>query len=447
MMPRFSSARFLLALTLGILVAQTPSWVQEPVKAPQRPQLKPSQKPEPAKPETDETLTAAQAALEAKEYIQAVELLESYLARHPDHLGARFNLAYSYSLLGRLAEAITAYRKTLELDPKLFQAYLNLGLLLLQEGAPAEAVKALVQAVELRPEHVPARLAYAEALAGSGAKKEACAQYQEVMMREPQNAEALRGLGRLELEAGEYAAAETHLRQTLALAPNRAELHWWLAEALIGQDKLEAAVTELEAYVVAQPQDAAAHQHLGNLYHDLKRNHEALQHFDAALAAGANLPELTAARARTLAELERWEEAAAAFDTLTEAEPQNAQWQFELGLVRLRQGQLEAAVPAFDHAIRLRTDFVEAYNSLALALQLGGDCSATLRVLDLRARYAQETAGSYFLRAICHDRLRQLKAAVENYEKFLAANDDPDSPRAFQARQRLRLLKQQLKRR
>jgi len=442
MMPRFSSARLLLALALGILLAQTPSGAQEPVKAPQRPQLKPTQKTEP-----DETLAAAQAALEGKEYARAVELLENYLTCHPDHLGARFNLAYSYALLGRLAEAITAYRKTLELDPKLFQAYLNLGLLLLQEGAPAEAVKALVQAVELRPEHVPARLAYAEALARNGNKQEAHAQYQEVMTREPQNVDALCALARLELEAGEYVTAETHLRQTLALTPEQAELHWWLAEALLGQDKLEAAVAELEVYLQAQPQDTAAHLRLGNLYRDLKRSQEALQHFDAALAAGATSPELTAARARTLADLKRWEEAAAAFATLIAAEPQNAQWQFELGLARLRQGQLEAAVSAFNHAIRLRADFIEAYNSLALALQLAGNCAATLDVLDQRARYAQETAGTYFLRAICHDRLRQLEAAVENYQKFLAASDNPNSPQAFQAQQRLHLLKQQLQRR
>ncbi len=446
-MPKFSSARFLLALTLGILLVQTPSWAQEPAKAPQPPQLKPTQKPAPAKPETDETLTAAQAALEAKDYARAVELLESYLTRDPSHVGARFNLAYSYSLLGQLAEAITAYRKTLELDPKLFQAYLNLGLLLLQEGAPAEAVKALVQAVELRPEHVPGRLAYAEALARSGDKKRGRAQYQEVMAREPQNVEALRGVARLELDAGEYVAAETHLRQTLALEPGRPELHWWLAEALLGQDKLEAAASELEAYLVAQPQDAAAHQRLGNLYRDLGRNSDALRHFDAALATGASLPELATARAGTLAALERWEEAAAAFQALIATEPQNAQWLHELGLVRLHQGKLEAAATAFEHAIRLRADYVEAYNGLALSLQLGGNCSATLETLDLRARYAQEAAGTYFLRAICYDRLHQLEAAVENYQKFLAVNDAPDSPQAFQAQQRLRLLKQQLERR
>lgn len=398
-----------------------------------------------AKPEA--ALEAAQQALDAKDYARAVALLEEYLARHPQHLVAQFNLAYGYSLLGRASDAIAAYRKILALDPKLFQAYLNLGLLLLQEGAPAEAVKALAQAIALRPEHTGARLAYADALARSGDTQQARRHYEATLAREPENADARLGLVRLDLEVGAWATAEKHLRHLLAHGTERTELRALLAEALLGQNRLEAAAHELETYLAARPQDAARHEQAARIWRELGRNEAALSHYDRAIALGRGSSELQAARARTLAALERWEEASALLEQLAAAEPTNAEFRFELGLMRLRQAEHQAAVRAFAEAVRLRPDFVEAYTSLALALQLAGDCPGALRALDQRAAHAAENAGTYFLRAICHDRLRQLDAAIDNYERFLAATTDRESTQAFQARARLQLLKRQRPRR
>ncbi len=394
-----------------------------------------------------DSLAAAQQALEAKEYKRAVALLEEYLAQHPEHLGARFNLAYGYSLLGRAQEAIAAYRQALALDPKLFQAYLNAGLLLIQEGAPAEAAKLLAQAIQLRPEHVGARLAYADALTRSGDKQSARGEYEAVLSRSPENSDAQLGLARFALEAGEWAQAEKHLRSVLKQDPNRLEARPLRAEALFGLNRLAEAAQELETYLAARPDDAGIREQAARIYRELGENEAALRHYAYLLTAGTRTNELEAARARTLAALDRWAEAAAVFERLVAVEPSNAEFHYDLGLIRLRLQHPEAAAEALREAVRLRPGFIDALNSLALASEQAGNCAEALHVLDARATHAPENAGTYFLRAICHDRLHHLDAAIENYEKFLAANSEPDSPRAFQARARLRLLKRQRERR
>ncbi len=68
-------------------------------------------------------------ALEQNDYPAAVEALTKAAAADPKDYSVRFNLALAESLAGRDREAIEDYRKTLELKPDLYQANLNLGII------------------------------------------------------------------------------------------------------------------------------------------------------------------------------------------------------------------------------------------------------------------------------------------------------------------------------
>src|SRR3979409_2588828 len=79
-------------------------------------------------------------ALEEQRYPAAVESFTKAVAADPKDYGAHFHLALSYSLLNRDAEAISEYKKVLELKPELYEAELNLGMILLRQKMAAEAV-------------------------------------------------------------------------------------------------------------------------------------------------------------------------------------------------------------------------------------------------------------------------------------------------------------------
>src|ERR1700722_2565545 len=80
-------------------------------------------------------------ALDEKRYATAVERLTQAIAADPKDYSLQFNLALAFSLMGKNAESIPEYKKTLELKPDLYQAQLNLGISLLREKQPAEAAK------------------------------------------------------------------------------------------------------------------------------------------------------------------------------------------------------------------------------------------------------------------------------------------------------------------
>ena len=79
-------------------------------------------------------------ALDEKRYPDAVASLTQAIAADPKDYSLHFNIALAYSLMGKNAEAIPEYKKTLELKPDLYEAELNLSISLLREKRPAEAV-------------------------------------------------------------------------------------------------------------------------------------------------------------------------------------------------------------------------------------------------------------------------------------------------------------------
>ena len=70
---------------------------------------------------------------------------------HQDYF-AHFNLALAYAFLHKDAEGIAEYRKTLELKPALYEAELNLGIMLMKQKEPAEAVPLFEDAAGQKPD-------------------------------------------------------------------------------------------------------------------------------------------------------------------------------------------------------------------------------------------------------------------------------------------------------
>src|SRR6476646_2140952 len=108
-------------------------------------------------------------ALDDGKYDVAAGLFTKAVEADPKDYSAHFNLALAYSLLGKDAEGVGEYRKTLELKPGLYEAELNAGILLLRQKNPADALPLLTHAVEQKPDEFRPRFYLAEAQLQSAA--------------------------------------------------------------------------------------------------------------------------------------------------------------------------------------------------------------------------------------------------------------------------------------
>src|SRR6266851_4991499 len=98
----------------------------------------------------NDLLDEARRDIDKQEFAAAIELLKKFLAEKDDFAYMHFHLGYAYTALEKRKEARSEYERALQLDPKMAEAALNLGILLLQ-NEPATAVAPLKHAVELLP--------------------------------------------------------------------------------------------------------------------------------------------------------------------------------------------------------------------------------------------------------------------------------------------------------
>ena len=103
----------------------------------------------------------------------SIEAYKKVLALKPNDVRIQLNLAVRYSKVGSLQSAQTLYLSILGKDDSYYTAWLNLGLVYLQQKKYVEAIEALEKAITLEPESSKARRALAKSHSLKGDDKAA----------------------------------------------------------------------------------------------------------------------------------------------------------------------------------------------------------------------------------------------------------------------------------
>src|SRR5262249_62419129 len=83
-------------------------------------------------------------------------------------------------------------------------------------------------------------------------------------------------------------------------------------------------------------------------------------------------------------------------------------------------------------AIRLDGKNVVYWKDLSTTYYLSKNYLATLAMLDQIERVEPPGAGSWFIRALCYDNLKQSKPALQAYQKFLDLDQNKNPNQVWQ---------------
>jgi tetratricopeptide (TPR) repeat protein len=386
--------------------------------------------------------TEGMKALEDRKYQEAADLFSKAIAVDPSDYAASFNLALSYSLMGKGAEAIPIYRKTLELKPGLHEAEINLGILLIGQKQAAEAIPYLQSAADADPKKFRPRsyLARAQLDAGDFAKAEQ--NFKLALESEPKSAAAEVGLAHAEARQNRLAEAAEHFQKASGLDPA-------YRDALLELGSLyEAKKQPSEAIAIYQqfPENMGAQERLGELLIEAKRYPEAIDCLEKV-----TLKDPTAANNLALGHAyslnHEPEKAIARFEQAVAGDPDNYDLRMLYGRSLRDQKKFVPAANQFFAATQKKPDSQEAWNELVVMLVQLDDFPRALAALDRIKALGGEKPGHYFYRAIILDKTKQLKPALEAYQKFLASADGKFPDQEFQARQRARIIQRELSKR
>lgn len=386
----------------------------------------------------NDLLDQAQAAMDRNDYAAAVAPLEKFIAEKPDVAYAHFQLAYAYTALKRADDARGEYQKCIALDPKMAEAYLNLGILLLQSD-PAAAVEPLRQAVNLLPSQSRPRFLLGLAQEQSGDLSGAATSFDGAAHLDPKSIDAPTHLAEILLKTAHPEQAEQKFRLALQLDPKSAPALLGLAQILDTRKNPEA-IQAYKNYLVVQPQDNAARGRLVRLLIDQKDFDAALAELDRSSASQPPAADSLRLRADILVGQNKLDEAIAAIQQAVALAPNDPDLHGGLGRLFLQKRDFRNAQRELQLALRLNPNSAVYWKDLASTDYLAGDYPEALACLDAAAKLEAPLAGSWFLRALCYDKLVQVQPALDAYRKFLELDKNQNPDQVWQATQRIHVL-------
>jgi tetratricopeptide (TPR) repeat protein len=381
-------------------------------------------------------------ALDAKQYDRAIQLFTEAATADPKDYTAQFQLALTYSLLGRDAEAIPHYRTTLDLKPGLYEAELNLGLSLVRTNDPAGAIPYFRAAAAQKPQEFTPTLHLAQSLYSTRQYPEAEAAFRNAIALNNRSAAAESGLAMSLARQNRADDAAPHFQQAFVLDRSYRAGFVELAQLYEAAGRTSEAITFYKMF----PDNPVALERLGVLLTAAGQYPEAIQALEAVMEkmpTGARRMDLAQAYVKN----KQGAKAVALLAPAVAEMPNDFELRMLYGRLLRDQRRFPDAVEQFEAATRINAKAAEAWSELAGVLTIAEQYPQALIAFDRLRALGAETPSHYFFRALAHDHLHQLPEAVEYYKKFLASSQGKFPDQEFQARQRVRILETELRKR
>jgi Flp pilus assembly protein TadD len=391
----------------------------------------------------NDLLAEAQRDIDKNSFEEAIVPLQKVIADQPEFAYAHFQLAYVYTALKKTDQARAEYARTIAIDPKMSEAYVNLGMLLLDNQENAAALAPLRKAVELLPSQSRPRYLLAVALDRSGDQAGAAESFEALIHLDPNDITAIDYLAWIAVREGKYEEAERRFRHALEVQPNALEARKGLAQSLDAEKKPDAAGAYRD-YLELAPNDSAIRARLVHILLDQQESDAAIAELDR-LEAGSQ-PTLESLKLRADVQIagKKWDDSIVTLNKALALAPDDAQLHGGLGRILLQKRDFTGAEKELRMALRLDGKNLTYFKDLSSTFYLGGNYPAALASLDEIAKVEQPGAGVWFIRAICYDKLKQPKPALDAYQKFLELDQDKNPDQVWQARERSKVLKRML---
>jgi tetratricopeptide (TPR) repeat protein len=182
---------------------------------------------------------------------------EKILTMKPDHVESLLALAEIAMQAGRYDEAETyLIRITTEIDPNHVGAKLALAKVYRFSNRKDETIKTLRQILADNPDNIPARGALAEAYLAADRLDEARKQAEAFLKASPASTQAHFLVGAISIKQSDYESAVIHLTKAANSPTASAEIYYLLGLALKGTDNPAQAISALQKALTMKPDNA-----------------------------------------------------------------------------------------------------------------------------------------------------------------------------------------------
>jgi len=253
--------------------------------------------------------------------------------------------------------------------------------------APAEEIEAQMEAEAVAAAQAagasaePAKNPWVEALtlASAGSLEESVALFQEAVEAEPDNAERHETFAKILYRVEQYDQAESEAQRAVEIEPGRVESYMVLFKVHDARGEFEQAKTVLAAARAAAPSDTRILMRQAYVATRLNDTEGAIAAYERVTEVNPDQAEAWLSLANLYAEAGRLEESEQAYRKVVEIDPEGAhQTYYNIGATIIKRknrsdSDSKRAIEAFRKALELRPDYARAVQELAFALIGLGD--------------------------------------------------------------------------
>ncbi len=234
-------------------------------------------------------------------------------------------------------EAISAYRRAIELNPNLYQPYHFSGLILAQKGSLHEAINLYNRAIELNPNFFWSYHCLSIVLLQQGELEQAIAASRQAI--------------NISLDVGGNRA-------------DRAKLYNQLGQAYTKKGDLDEAIQSYKLAIESDSTLAPAYENLGEILTKLKRWEQSITHHQKAIEIIPNSDKLYYNLGEALLKTGNITEATAAYRQSLQLNSDFAWSYHNLGYCLEQQGQIDDAIACYSKALKILPSLTPAYHKI-----------------------------------------------------------------------------------
>jgi tetratricopeptide (TPR) repeat protein len=247
------------------------------------------------------------------------------VAAKPDVFESNLNLGLQLAKAGQgdaeqFLRAATQLKPTSHVTEGQARAWLSLAHVL-EATKPDEAIAAYRKAAELQPKDPEPHLAAGLLLEKQEKFSDAEHEYKQALALDASASDAVTGLANIYMRGRRFPEAEGELRKLVAAHPDEAAARIQLGRVLAAEGKSEEAIAELQAGVKLAPADVSLQRDLADLYVVAKKNDQAEAAYRGLLAANPDDAGLHQNLGKALLEEKKFADAEKEFLAAVELKP------------------------------------------------------------------------------------------------------------------------------
>ena len=310
-----------------------------------------------------ELLTKGKAEIQSGNFVAARELLERLLADYPNHSEALYFVSVALRYEGNLEGALASLQKLIDIEPSYGRAWQERGHTLLAFNDTAGARAAFQQAVRQNSSLIASWRLLAE-LTNRDTDPKAYDSFKDQFERLAALPPELLGVRNM-MEEGKLAKAEQLCRSFLQRHPKNIEGMRLLADLGVKTHVLDDAEFILESALVYEPNDKLVRFDYMNVLYKRQKFELCMAQAEILLESEPDNNKYRFAYANQCVAVGRFDEALALYNEFVELDPNAAPAHLLRGHALKTVGRVDEAVAAYRAVYRAKSDFGDAFWSLA----------------------------------------------------------------------------------